>query len=318
MHAPEPGSVVPNDSGIALYGGTNEISHGFDSARRWPCWPIAAAISIRPMECSTTTRRSVPPLGKLTHRNNLPPAKMLMEPGPGVGGPGPGVMAAAEPATSPGGMRSTSQVAFVSPEGMSVAWDVGAPGSFDSEPLIVPGRYNFPQGSDLSPEADQHSGSPGRRAVSDARSRSADAAHRSLPGAQRHSGAVHRRRLRPGAVGQLRHQGHLPARSRVPGAGAGRRRDAGQHAARSGRRSDRRSRSPRRDPGDRSRGQQGFGSARRRSRVRRRHGRRHGGGCCPGGFAGGPGGVRLRRRRCASPESPARCLPARPRRSSPA
>lgn len=87
----------------------------------------------------------VPPMGKLTHRNNLPPAQMLMEPGPGVGGPGPGIMATAE--LMPTGAPSTSQVAFVSPEGMAVGWDVGAPGAFDSEPLIVPGRSNFPQGA---------------------------------------------------------------------------------------------------------------------------------------------------------------------------
>ncbi|MBI3838085.1 MAG: hypothetical protein HY288_09145 [Planctomycetia bacterium] len=86
----------------------------------------------------------VPPLGKFTHRNNLPPAQMLMEPGPGVGGPGPGIMAQA-PTFSP--VVSTSQVAFVNPEGMAVAWDVRQPGGFDSEPLIVPGRYNFPQGA---------------------------------------------------------------------------------------------------------------------------------------------------------------------------
>ena len=30
---------------------------------------------------------------------------------------------------------------------MSVAWDVTAPGAFDSEPLIAPARYNFPQGA---------------------------------------------------------------------------------------------------------------------------------------------------------------------------
>jgi hypothetical protein len=90
----------------------------------------------------------IPPLSKLTHRNNLPPAEMLMEPGPGVGGPGPGVMATAELSGSPfgPGAMQTSQVAFTSPEGMAVAWDVGAPGSFDSDPLIVPGRYNFPVG----------------------------------------------------------------------------------------------------------------------------------------------------------------------------
>ncbi len=74
----------------------------------------------------------------------LPPAQMLMEPGPGVGGPGPGIVqcAAAMPA-----QNRTSQVAFVGPEGMTVMWDVSMPGQFDSEPLICPGRYNFPQGA---------------------------------------------------------------------------------------------------------------------------------------------------------------------------
>ncbi len=41
----------------------------------------------------------------------------------------------------------TSQIAFVGPEGMAVTWDVSMPGQFDSEPLICPGRYNFPQGA---------------------------------------------------------------------------------------------------------------------------------------------------------------------------
>ncbi len=77
-------------------------------------------------------------------KNNLPPAKLLMEPGPGVGGPGPGIMMyqSAAPATG-----QSSQVALVGPEGMMVAWDVGGPGLFDSESLICPGRYNFPQGA---------------------------------------------------------------------------------------------------------------------------------------------------------------------------
>ena len=34
----------------------------------------------------------IPPLGKFTGHNNLPPAAMLQHPGPGVDGPGPGVM----------------------------------------------------------------------------------------------------------------------------------------------------------------------------------------------------------------------------------
>jgi hypothetical protein len=69
---------------------------------------------------------------------------MLMHPGPGVDGPGPGVMTYA-----PGGpvTQEASQVAFVGPEGITVNWDVTAPGAFDSEQLIAPGRYNFPQGA---------------------------------------------------------------------------------------------------------------------------------------------------------------------------
>ncbi len=90
----------------------------------------------------------LPPLGKFTHRNNLPPAEMLAEPGPGVGGPGPGIIPPM-PFTPPMGMGPppTSQVAFVNPEGMAVNWDIGQPGAFDSDVLIVPGRYNFPQGA---------------------------------------------------------------------------------------------------------------------------------------------------------------------------
>ena len=78
------------------------------------------------------------------NKNNLPPANMLMHPGPGVDGPGPGVMMYQPDMPSP---NITSQVAFVGPEGMVVSWDVMAPGMFDSEPLVCPGRYNFPQGA---------------------------------------------------------------------------------------------------------------------------------------------------------------------------
>jgi len=77
-------------------------------------------------------------------KNNLPPAQMLMEPGPGVGGPGPGISVYQPMPPVP---PATSQVYFVGPEGMAVAWDVAMPGAFDSGPLICPGRYNFPQGA---------------------------------------------------------------------------------------------------------------------------------------------------------------------------
>ncbi len=104
---------------------------------------------------------------------NLPPAQRLMEPGPGVGGPGPGVlspmatgrvrpamgmnpmmggmtggaMGAACPPGAGGGPGATSQIAFLGPEGGEVAWDISGQGMFDSTPLVVPGRQNFPQGA---------------------------------------------------------------------------------------------------------------------------------------------------------------------------
>ncbi len=79
--------------------------------------------------------------------NNLPPAEQIMHPGPGVDGPGPGVMMLGAPGGLLPAPGAASQVIFAGPEGMSVAWDVSAPGLFDSEPLICPGRYNFPQGA---------------------------------------------------------------------------------------------------------------------------------------------------------------------------
>ena len=45
-----------------------------------------------------------------------------------------------------GGMISTAQVTFGNPDGMQVRYDVGGAGLFDSEPLVVPARKNFPQG----------------------------------------------------------------------------------------------------------------------------------------------------------------------------
>ena len=67
-----------------------------------------------------------------------------MHQGPGVDGPGPGVMTSLAAVPSP---NQTSQVAFIGPEGMTITWDMSMPGAFDSEPMICPGRYNFPQGA---------------------------------------------------------------------------------------------------------------------------------------------------------------------------
>ena len=84
--------------------------------------------------------------------HNLPPAERLLGPGPGVTGPGPGVMPPMMPVgygpmfesgmpMSPA--ASTVQILFRRPDGMQVRWDVMGEGTFDSTPLIVPGRQNF-------------------------------------------------------------------------------------------------------------------------------------------------------------------------------
>lgn len=91
--------------------------------------------------------------------HNLPPAQQLRHPGPGVDGPGPGVLApppiqltAAALPLPPGSVPPmpapslTSQVLFVTPDGMRVSWDVSGIGLYDSEPKIVPFSKNFPQG----------------------------------------------------------------------------------------------------------------------------------------------------------------------------
>ena len=89
--------------------------------------------------------------------HNLPPSERLMHPGPGVAGPGPGVMGCASSMPAPMGMgmgmgmmmpQATPevQVLFAKPEGMQAKWDVASQGGFDSTPLVVPGRQNFPQG----------------------------------------------------------------------------------------------------------------------------------------------------------------------------
>jgi hypothetical protein len=94
--------------------------------------------------CHDVCRQGGPGGRTLGVGNNLPPAAMLMHPGPGVDGPGPGVMMYQPAIPLP---AQAAQVVFAGPEGMVINWDVGGPGMFDSEPLVVPGRYNFPEGA---------------------------------------------------------------------------------------------------------------------------------------------------------------------------
>ncbi|MBW3596828.1 MAG: hypothetical protein KY475_06075 [Planctomycetes bacterium] len=95
-------------------------------------------------------------------QHNLPPAQQLMEPGPGVGGPGPGVLPPVGPPVGPmagfgpygcapagalgvGMPGPSAQIWFAIPEGAQVRWEAG-PYGFASTPLVMPGRQNFPMG----------------------------------------------------------------------------------------------------------------------------------------------------------------------------
>ncbi len=90
---------------------------------------------------------------------NLPPAPLLLHPGPGVDGPGPGVMM---PGPQPPVQARSTQIAFVSPQGMQIQWSVSRPGAFDSEPLVAPGAQEFPQGAIYRLKLTNIPGHPGK------------------------------------------------------------------------------------------------------------------------------------------------------------
>ena len=107
----------------------------------------------------------------IPHSHNLPPAQQLLEPGPGVGGPGPGVLNASAlpggPAGGPGYgpfgavVQQAVQVLFDKPELMNVSWDISGIGRYDSVPLTVPGRQNFAQGGIFRLKITNIDGRPG-------------------------------------------------------------------------------------------------------------------------------------------------------------
>jgi hypothetical protein len=100
---------------------------------RLSLWSLALGVCLAALGCA------------FPKQHNLPPAVQLMEPGPGVGGPGPGVLPPTLPPQFIPVSMPTVQVLFARPEGMQIRWDVSGMTAFDSTPLIVPGRQNFPQ-----------------------------------------------------------------------------------------------------------------------------------------------------------------------------
>ncbi len=100
---------------------------------RMSLWILSVAVTFTALGCA------------MPYAHNLPPAQQLLEPGPGVGGPGPGVLPPMLPPAMIPITMPTVQVLFAKPEAMQVRWDVSGVGLFDSTPLVVPGRQNFPQ-----------------------------------------------------------------------------------------------------------------------------------------------------------------------------
>jgi hypothetical protein len=76
---------------------------------------------------------------------HMPPAHRMVEPGPGVGGPGPGVLGGVALRRFP---TMQTQVRFVGNPGMHIGWQVATAEGMATfaDQVEVPGRYNFAQG----------------------------------------------------------------------------------------------------------------------------------------------------------------------------
>ena len=72
-----------------------------------------------------------------------PPANQMLRPGPGVDGPGPGVLNPIGMASAGAFTGRTTQIKFVEPEGMSIGWQI--PGGYAENQVAVPGRFSFRQ-----------------------------------------------------------------------------------------------------------------------------------------------------------------------------
>jgi len=82
------------------------------------------------------------------HQNYYaPPANMMLHPGPGVDGPGPGVLNPIGMASAAGfNGQNVTQVKFLEPEGMSVGWQI--PGGYANNQLTAGmAVFNFGQGA---------------------------------------------------------------------------------------------------------------------------------------------------------------------------
>ena len=182
----------------------------------------------------------------------MPPG---MQPGrPGVSQPGiPGAVAAVGALTGQPApfADARTEVRFVGPAGMKIAWYAprtdGRPG-FSTQYLEAPARYNFLQASIYRLKLSDIPNRPGVDLYPTLEVPPATNKTAHVPGPQLGAAGLHRGGLRAGRRRQLRRQGHLPARSAVPGPGRDRPRRGGLVAPRAGRRPDPRGQAPRHDP----------------------------------------------------------------------
>jgi hypothetical protein len=81
------------------------------------------------------------------HQNyTAPPASMMLRPGPGVDGPGPGVLNPIGMASAGAIGQQVTQVKFLEPEGMSIGWQI--PGGYANNQLTAGmAAFNFMQGA---------------------------------------------------------------------------------------------------------------------------------------------------------------------------
>ena len=104
-------------------------------------------------------------------QHNLPPADQIAHPGPGVDGPGPGVLMPQQhpvammmpQAAAPGG--SSIQAIFNNPDGMQIDLDTQLNGSYAGQTLITPARHDFQVGINGSMMRMKLSSIPGHEAV---------------------------------------------------------------------------------------------------------------------------------------------------------
>ncbi|MDA1016824.1 MAG: hypothetical protein O3A00_20495 [Planctomycetota bacterium] len=78
-----------------------------------------------------------------TDQYYAPPAAMMNHPGPGVLGPGPGVLQGLTPEPPRSFSTKTTQIRFVGPDGMQIGWMVN--GRFLDDQLVSPASYDFQQ-----------------------------------------------------------------------------------------------------------------------------------------------------------------------------